>query len=72
MLAVVNHAASSPGGRDNAAFEALLGTPNMNGIAWLLIQHYNELGRKTIGSATVWNTNPEISILVELVPAMGS
>lgn len=71
MLAVVNYAVSSLGfgGRDNAAFEALLGTPNLNGIAWLLIQHYVDLGRKTIKSVTVWNSQGEIDVLVSLVPA---
>lgn len=77
-LAVINNAASPVrGGLDNTAFEALLGTPNLNGIAWLLIQHYPDLGKKTIGSATVFSTDGskgkrEINVLVELVKAPGN
>jgi len=59
------------------SIDAIAGTPNLNGIAWLLIQHYDALGKKTIESVTVWSiegfTNGEvgdkINILVELVPA---
>nr|OQO29341.1 hypothetical protein B0A51_06921 [Rachicladosporium sp. CCFEE 5018] len=40
------------------AFEALVGSPNVNGIAWLFIQHAEALGHKTIESITVWDPTP--------------
>ncbi|OQN97771.1 hypothetical protein B0A48_16092 [Cryoendolithus antarcticus] len=40
------------------AFEALVGSPNVNGSAWLFIQHAEALGHKTIESITVWDPTP--------------
>jgi hypothetical protein len=34
--------------------KALLGTPNGSGVAWLLAQHKEELGQKTVEKATLW------------------
>jgi hypothetical protein len=41
---------------DNYAFYAILATPNVRGIAWMLIQHKNpaQLGLKYIDSISVW------------------
>lgn len=36
------------------AATGLLGTPNALGVAWLLIQHVEEFGHKTIQDITVW------------------
>nr|OQO22905.1 hypothetical protein B0A51_08457 [Rachicladosporium sp. CCFEE 5018] len=60
------------------AFEALVGTPNVSGIVWLLVQHWEAMGKKTIKSITVMDaTNPMMAhldtfqahIIVELAPA---
>ncbi|KAK6410007.1 hypothetical protein LTR95_018252 [Oleoguttula sp. CCFEE 5521] len=40
------------------AVDALVGSPNVNGIAWLFIQHAEALGHKTIKSITVWDPTP--------------
>ncbi|KAK3078934.1 hypothetical protein LTS18_006252, partial [Coniosporium uncinatum] len=34
--------------------KALLGTPNGRGVAWLLVQHRRQLGRKTVAGVRVW------------------
>jgi hypothetical protein len=34
---------------------AMLGTPNGYGVAWLLIQHRAQFGRRTIESVKVWS-----------------
>jgi hypothetical protein len=34
-------------------FNALLYTPNLRGVVWLLVQHQGQLGKKTIQSITV-------------------
>ena len=46
---------------------ALLGNPNGGGVAWVLINHKSQLGRKTPVSVTAWTTsgsdangNPEL------------
>ncbi|OQO07862.1 hypothetical protein B0A48_06653 [Cryoendolithus antarcticus] len=63
------------------AFEALVGTPNVSGIVWLLVQHWEAMGKKTIKSITVMDaTNPMMAhldtfqahIIVELAPASES
>lgn len=36
-------------------FQAVLGTPNLYGVAYLLLQHAGQMGRKTIKSITVWD-----------------
>ena len=38
---------------DMYGFNALLYTPNIRGIVWLLIQHHDLIGKKTIESITV-------------------
>ncbi|KAK6428445.1 hypothetical protein LTR95_015413, partial [Oleoguttula sp. CCFEE 5521] len=59
------------------AFEALVGTPNISGIVWLLVQHWEAMGKKTIKSITVTDaTNPMMAhldafqahVIVELAP----
>lgn len=54
----------------NKAYEAMLGTPNVSGAAWMLVQHYEALGRKMIGDITVFTSEgefPGLCILIELV-----
>jgi hypothetical protein len=49
-------------GIDSKQLQALLGTLNGHGVAWLLIQHKAEklLGHKTVGKATLFfTTNAE-------------
>lgn len=58
------------GSNMNKAYEAMLGTPNVSGAAWMLVQHYEALGRKTIGDITVFTSEgefPGLCILIELV-----
>jgi len=40
---------------DGSAWEAMVGSPNVLGIAWMLIQHAHEMGDKIIHSVTVWD-----------------
>ncbi|EME87645.1 uncharacterized protein MYCFIDRAFT_205747 [Pseudocercospora fijiensis CIRAD86] len=35
-------------------FEALIATPNVSGVVWMLVQHEEEFGRKEIKSLRVW------------------
>lgn len=39
---------------DSDALAALLGSPNGQGVAWLLRGHVDDLGKKTVGSVRVW------------------
>lgn len=39
-------------------FNALLATPNANGVVWLLAQHREQLGWKTVKSIRVWSDLP--------------
>lgn len=36
--------------------QAILGSPNGNGVAWLLIQHKEQLGQKRVRSVIVYET----------------
>lgn len=42
---------------------ALLGTPNGIGVSYLLIQHKEYLGHKTVESITVFELNEELMLL---------
>ncbi|KAJ5653007.1 hypothetical protein N7490_000010 [Penicillium lividum] len=44
---------------DSDEFWALLGTPNGNAQAWILINHKDSLGIKTISKIRVWSNGPE-------------
>ncbi|OQN97770.1 hypothetical protein B0A48_16091 [Cryoendolithus antarcticus] len=46
-----------------AAFEALVGSPNVSGTAWLLIQHFRAVGKKAIKSVSIWNADPMPAVL---------
>ncbi|KAI6863252.1 hypothetical protein KC323_g5135 [Hortaea werneckii] len=48
----------SDGGSEGDFFNALLATPNANGIVWLLAQHREQLGWKTVKSIRVWSDLP--------------
>jgi hypothetical protein len=45
---------------DSEEAKALLGTPNGSGITWLLAQHKEELGCKTVEKVTLWYS-PSVS-----------
>lgn len=38
----------------NKAFEAMLGTPDVGGVALMLVQHFEAMGRKKVGWITVF------------------
>lgn len=44
---------------DGSAWEAMVGSPNVLGVAWMLIQHSHGLGDKIIHSITVWDRSAE-------------
>ena len=44
-------------GQDGSAWEAMVGSPNVLGVAWILIQHPHEMGDKVIHSITVWDAS---------------
>lgn len=46
---------SNPLNSMKTAFQAMMGTPNCLGVAWLLFQHADILGKKKIESITVWD-----------------
>lgn len=56
------------------AFQAVLATPNVRGVVWLLLQHKWQLGAKTVKSITVWDmsglatqsSGSQLAILVEI------
>ncbi|GAB1728509.1 hypothetical protein NU195Hw_g7059t1 [Hortaea werneckii] len=48
----------SDGGGEGEFFNALLATPNANGVVWLLAQHREQLGWKTVKSIRVWSDLP--------------
>ncbi|KAI6843652.1 hypothetical protein KC332_g2367 [Hortaea werneckii] len=48
----------SDGGGEGDFFNALLATPNANGVVWLLAQHRKQLGWKTVKSIRVWSDLP--------------
>ncbi|KAK4500413.1 hypothetical protein PRZ48_008602 [Zasmidium cellare] len=60
-----------PEGRDLRPFQAVLGTPNASGVAWLLAQHREDLGNKTITAIRVWDKsgleNQDAGILLGMV-----
>jgi hypothetical protein len=41
-------------GMDTELGQAILGSPNGNGVGWLLINHKQQLGVKTVVSVDVW------------------
>jgi hypothetical protein len=47
--------------------QALLGTPNGSGVAYLLVQHKQELGRKTIEKITVFSEVRLLMLLFHIV-----
>jgi hypothetical protein len=56
-------------GSDEA--KALLGTPNGAGVAWLLAQHKEQLGHKTIRKVhLVYNANNSLTYHGRLVPSL--
>ncbi|GAB1743600.1 hypothetical protein NU219Hw_g526t2 [Hortaea werneckii] len=57
-------------------FNALLATPNANGVVWLLAQHREQLGWKTVRSIRVWSDMPSSvvyspSMLLEIGDVQG-
>lgn len=60
-----------PGDKDGA-FDAMLYTVNGRGPGWLLIQHKEMLGKKTVTSIIVWNSAEdegekyELNMLLEI------
>ncbi|KAK4545410.1 hypothetical protein LTR36_002760 [Oleoguttula mirabilis] len=55
---------------------ALLATPNLRGVAWLLAQHKADMGERTVRSIRVWNGGSEgddytPSMLLEIGPLDG-
>ena len=62
-------------GRSTKAFKALLGSPNGSGVAWLLINHKEQLGKKTVWKITVFrhegaaeDADPSMLLWLEDVP----
>lgn len=57
----------APGGagktikRGDDGFAALLGTNNLWGVPWMLIQRQNELGKKRVKQITAWTEHPDVS-----------
>jgi hypothetical protein len=49
-------------GMDTERGQAILGTPNGKGVAWLLINHKDQLGAKTIESVTIWVDDLDVAI----------
>jgi len=47
--------------------QALLGTPNGSSVAYLLIQHKQELGHKTVDKITVFRKDRELMLLFHIV-----
>lgn len=41
-------------GMDTDEGKAILGSPNGQGVGWLLIQHKSQLGMRTVQSVAVW------------------
>lgn len=60
-----------PEGRDLKPFQPVLGTPNASGVAWLLAQHREDLGDKTVSAIRVWDKsgleNQKAGILLGMV-----
>jgi hypothetical protein len=51
---------------DNRAFYGLLYTPNVRGIAWLLVQHKAQMGLRYIDAISVWRKlDPEKNTIVD-------
>ncbi|KAI5359165.1 hypothetical protein Slin14017_G100670 [Septoria linicola] len=56
------------------AFQAVLATPNVRGVVWLLLQHKFQLGAKTIKEIIVWDMSPfenqdaghQLAVLIEI------
>jgi hypothetical protein len=55
---------------DNRAFYALLSTPNVLGITWLLVQHKPQLGLLYVDSIYVWYDDVEGDTPQEDAPLM--
>jgi hypothetical protein len=47
-------------------FNALLGSPNGRGVAYLLIQHQKQLGHKTVENITVFRRQLEVMLLFKI------
>ena len=56
---LVVHSSGASDEKEANHFTALLGTPNGNGIVWLLAQHKEQLGQKTVKSIRVWSDSPQ-------------
>ncbi|KAK4545908.1 hypothetical protein LTR36_002472, partial [Oleoguttula mirabilis] len=52
-------------------FNALMGTPNIRGVAWMLIQHQSTFGRKTIVSITVYDPDPRTQYMPDMMVEIG-
>ena len=52
--ATIQHWPGTSFTRSSKEFKALLGSPNGSGVAWLLINHKMQLGKKTIAKITVF------------------
>lgn len=56
-------------------YAAVLGTPNVLGSGWLVVQHHVELGGRRLGALTVWDSSGfensgggvQLSVLVEVL-----
>ncbi|KXS98839.1 hypothetical protein AC578_10860 [Pseudocercospora eumusae] len=59
--------------RDMDGFAALLGTPSVSGVPFMLIQRHGELGKRSIKQITVWDEDPnrpyQPHVLIELEAA---
>lgn len=52
---------------DTAEGQALLGTPNGCGVAYMLIQHRQELGHRKVGAITIFDFMGEMMMLFRIV-----
>jgi hypothetical protein len=57
---------------DTSDGQALLGTPNGNGVGWMIKEHQEYFGRKAFGSVVVWykdNRFPYMLFVLKELPA---
>lgn len=55
--------------KESKGFEALVASPNVAGVVWMLIQHGGLLGGRGFGTVTVWRDGESVytpSLLVEV------
>jgi hypothetical protein len=54
---------------NNKAFYALLTTPNIRGVCWMLIQHKQQMGIKYISEINVWQNGGDYQLGLKIVAA---